>query len=68
MSKKSATSTNPIAFTRPHPETGKPQVRHAYTPEEAVALRFDGWREKQTSKPAGEQVAQTQPAKQTNNR
>ncbi|MEU0078568.1 hypothetical protein ABZY58_11780 [Micromonospora tulbaghiae] len=40
----------PIAtFTREHPDTGKPQTRDAYTPDEVVNLTADGWVEK-TSK------------------
>ncbi len=34
----------PITFTRTD-DTGKPRTRIAYTPAEAVKLRFDGWTE-----------------------
>ncbi len=34
----------PITFTRTD-DQGKPRTRIAYTPAEAVKLRFDGWTE-----------------------
>jgi len=42
------TDMKPITFTR-NDDGGKPRTRLAYTPAEAVKLRFDGW----TEQPAG---------------
>ncbi len=47
---KTPTPEQPIGFTRTDPD-GSVREKLAYTPAEAVKLRFDGWREK----PAGDQ-------------
>ncbi|MER7331663.1 MULTISPECIES: hypothetical protein [unclassified Micromonospora] len=46
--------SEPIAtFTRNHPTTGRKQERVAYTPDEVVNLRADGWVEKTTRGSSG---------------